>query len=312
MQFLKSKWLLILITLVSTISFNFTNGDGNGKFRIDKLSDSIYELNFNNLHLQVDRNTGGRIISCRLGNKELLIGKKVNPEDYGSTFWPSPQSRWNWPPPATLDNKPYEILKSKNSLVLSSENDPQLDLKFLKEFAVDTIDSSFVIEYSIINLKDTARPAAPWEVTRVPGQLSFFPIGKNKVLKKSNLKSTSRIDGILWYTYNPGILDKGEKLFAEASAGWLAHVNDGIVFIKKFEHVPANEIAPGEGEVEIYATSNFPYIELENQGSQVILQPNDTLHWQVKWYIRALPSKIKTVAGNKELLDFVKTVLREK
>ncbi len=312
MRFSKSNRSLILITLFSTISFNFTNGDGNEKFRIDRLSDSIYELNFDNLHLQVDRNTGGRIISCRLENKELLTGKKVNPEGYGSTFWPSPQSRWNWPPPATLDNKPYKVLNSEHSLILSSENDPQLDLKFLKEFSFDTIDSSFIIKYSIINLKDTTRHAAPWEVTRVPGQLSFFPIGKNEVLKKSNLKSTSRIDGILWYTYNPGILDKGEKLFAEASAGWLAHVNNGIVFIKKFEHVPANEIASGEGEVEIYATSNFPYIELENQGRQVMLQPNDTLHWQVKWYIRALPSKIKTVAGNKELLDFVKTVLREK
>ncbi len=310
MRFSISK-IVFLVLILSGINMSYISVHElhSGKFTIVKVSDARYELTYGDFKLLVDANTGGRIISCKLGNKELITGKDINPAGYGSTFWTSPQSIWNWPPPAALDNKPYKVLKAKHSLVLLSEKDPRLDWKFQKEFSFDTRDSSFVIDYSIINLRDTARPTAPWEVTRVLGDLSFFPIGKNEVLEKSNLKSTSVMDGILWYSYNPEVLGRGEKLFSGASAGWLAHVHNGMMFIKKFEHVQAKDTAPGESEVEIYATRGFPYIELENQGPYIRLQPNDTLHWQVKWYIRNLPPHIKPVAGNNELVKFVKEVI---
>ncbi|MBN2347985.1 MAG: DUF4380 domain-containing protein [Bacteroidales bacterium] len=279
------------------------------KTSIQQLSEAKYKISLGNLSVQIDKNAGGRIVSFMLGDRELLTGKDVHPENYGSTFWSSPQDEWDWPPPAILDNAPYKVLNTKKSLVLLSETDPGLELQFQKEYYFDETDSSLVINYSIINKKNMARPSAPWEVTRVPGQLSFFPIGENKIHNNSNLDSINIIDGVLWYIHVADSVSKNQKLFAESTEGWLAHVQGRLLFIKKFENIPAKDIAPGEGEVEIYASPEFPYIEIENQGRQEMLEPDDTLHWQVKWHICELPENIKPVAGNKELTEYAKKVL---
>ena len=43
-----------------------------------------------------------------------------NPNDFGSTFWPAPQSEWNWPPIATYDSKPYTAVVQGNSVKLTA------------------------------------------------------------------------------------------------------------------------------------------------------------------------------------------------
>ncbi len=35
-------------------------------------------------------------------------GPDVEPDNFGSTFWPSPQSAWDWPPPAEIGRSPYD------------------------------------------------------------------------------------------------------------------------------------------------------------------------------------------------------------
>src|SRR5690606_12521329 len=45
----------------------------------------------------------GRIHALRVDGSDILHMDTSNATSYGSTFWPSPQAVWNWPPPVNLD-----------------------------------------------------------------------------------------------------------------------------------------------------------------------------------------------------------------
>jgi len=51
----------------------------------------------------------GRITSFLVDGRNFLTDDKVDSLNWGSTFWPSPQSDWDWPPPAAIDNEPYTV-----------------------------------------------------------------------------------------------------------------------------------------------------------------------------------------------------------
>jgi hypothetical protein len=92
----------------------------------------------------------------------------------------------------------------------------------------------------------------------------------------------------------------------------MPQVNNGVILIKRWDDVPLEKNAPGEGEVEIYANPDKSYIEIEPQGPYTILAPGASSAWEVKWYLRNLPPDIKAEAGNKNLVDFVRNTVKSK
>lgn len=281
--------------------------------KIIQLNDSVYEIGFPPFKAKIDVNASGRIISYTNDGFETLTDNRSHPFNYGSTLWPSPQDEWNWPPPPSLDGEPYMVFSKKSKLELASKISSQTGLQFTKEFYFDNEDSALVINYTIINKNDTARYAEAWEVTRVPGNLSFFPLYKDSIYDKSNLKSTQNIDGILWYEHNWDSLPKSQKIFADAVDGWTAHVTrDNLLFIKKFDDIPLKSQSPGQGEIEIYAASDFDYIELENHGERKMLKPNELLKYEVRWYLTKIPSEISIQPGSIELIDYTKNFIQSK
>ena len=125
--------------------------------------------------------------------------------------------------------------------------------------------------------------------------------------------STQNVNGILWYEHNWDSLPRSQKVFADAEEGWLAHVTrDNLLFIKKFEDIPLKSQAFGQGEVEIYASSDFDYIELENHGRNTLLNPDEFLNYRVKWYITKIPSEISIKLGNQDLAGYTRNFLHSK
>ncbi|MEO7768451.1 MAG: hypothetical protein ABIS01_13565, partial [Ferruginibacter sp.] len=59
---------------------------------------SSYTIKVGNNSFTVSGDIGGRIISYTCNGKEILIASQASPEAFGATFWPSPQSKWKWPP----------------------------------------------------------------------------------------------------------------------------------------------------------------------------------------------------------------------
>ena len=89
---------------------------------VQKLDDEKYALSVQDLSMTVDAAHGGKILSFKLGEQEILAQNPAaapqpeqaegqpprrrwfNPNSYGSTFWTSPQKEWNWPPVPEYDS----------------------------------------------------------------------------------------------------------------------------------------------------------------------------------------------------------------
>jgi hypothetical protein len=113
--------------------------------------------------------------------------------------------------------------------------------------------------------------------------------------------------GIIWVDH-AGSAATDAKLFADGAGGWLAHAAAGLLFLKLFEEVPDGAEAPGEAEVEIYVSSNPPYVELEQQGRLTRLARGDALRWNVEWRLVALPSSVTDRVGDRGLVELVQSL----
>ena len=67
---------------------------------------SLYSFQFGDTQFAVDANLGGRIVTFASSGRNILTGPAVDAANFGSTFWSSPQSDWNWPPPPESIRRP--------------------------------------------------------------------------------------------------------------------------------------------------------------------------------------------------------------
>lgn len=268
----------------------------------------IYEIKVADVVMEIDAEKGARILSFRLKDKEMLSTAVVHAENYGSTFWLSPQT-WSWPPYPLLDREKYQVRIKKNALHLISCDDHASGCRISKTIVANKADSSFSISYTITNISQKDKSVAPWEVTRVPaGGLTYFPIGTPGGFSKSNLV-TEDLNGICWFQYHPELVTGHQKLFRNGAEGWLSHINNGLIFIKQFPDIGIEQEAPHETEIEIYTNKDKTYIELETQGVYQSLHPGESITWKVKWYLRQLPLNLELNWGNSGLSELVRDII---
>ena len=243
--------------------------------------------------LVVDAEAGGRITSLTPpdGSVEALSDSAVDADNYGSTFWTSPQSDWDWPPPREIDRDPYAVLEAgADAITLLGPPSAKLGVRVTKHFSLDEARQAFVLHYSLVNTSDSPQKYAPWEVTRVPARgLTFFP-SRSRPFGSLSLDERGATT-TTWFLHDPGALPaEGRKAFADTRGGWLAHAAGRLLFIKQFEEVPVEARAPGQGEIEIYA--NDRYVELEVQGAYATIAPGASASWTVTWFLRVLPPEV--------------------
>ena len=310
------KILFFSLLLASACSENKKDTTTTVETIIDSVKTTIttpsYKLQSGNLSLEVDPKTGARISSIKINGEEILYGKLDSSNNWGSTFWPSPQELWGWPPIPVLDNESYRDTAASQGFSLVSNIAAKPKISVLKNFVASPEDSSFIINYTITNQSDSAIKIAPWEITRVPaGGIFFYPKGKDK--PKGDLKVfVKNINNITWYDYDSATIPKGvPKLFADGEEGWLAYLsNERNLLVKKFENAPLENKAPDpENEIELYTDSEKRYTEVEQQGAYKTLEPKNSYTWTVKWYARKVPASVNAAAGSKDLAAFVRTTL---
>jgi 6-phosphogluconolactonase len=267
-------------------------------------------LNSKNLSITVDGNVGARVTSLKLNGKEYLNLKTGEEKNYGSTFWLSPQDKWSGLQ-GILNASPFKVTSVNDTmLIFKNESDTLTGLTYTKQFNLQHSDTSVLVRYTITNNSKNIKQLAPWEVTRVSiGGLAFFPKGNYPALAKSNLTVKDSI-GIIWYPYDQSAKYTRQKLFMNGGENWLAHLHEGRLFIKKFPHITPSEVAPGEGEIEIFSNKEKPFIELENQGRYQSLMSGESLTYQVKWYVRELPANISPQIGSFSLIEHVRNVVK--
>jgi hypothetical protein len=260
--------------------------------------------------LEVDPQVGARITTFSKGAENLLTGPTVNPTYWGSTLWTSPETQWQQPPPGPIDSEPYTAQGTDTEVVFTGMPYAMLGVSVTKTFSAERGSGGyFQIEYALKNTKQTPIMMAPWEVTRVlPRGLTFFPTGSKTTLSQGATLPTTVSDGVTWFAYDMATVTKDSKLYADAAEGWVAHVAQGLVFIKRFADVPAAQIAPNEGDVELYTNAIHTYIEIENQAAYGAIAPGASTSWTVTWYLRALPAGL-AAAPSAALAQFVRDTI---
>ena len=293
----------ILTSLLMGVTMIFT-GTTTAKADVSNEETGQYVLKCGNMSMTIDAAKGGKILSFKYGDQEVISQLKW-PESFGSTFWTSPQKEWYWPPVPEYDKKPYAVKEKDGVLTMTSEVNDKLKYRIRKVFKTDEKNQAFVVTYSIINESGETRKVAPWEITRVQNEsgLIFFdaPVDSIWPAGLMNFKDANGIS-----CYEPDEASENRKVNADGK-GWLAYLNKekGLLLVKQFEDLVAGQPAPDEAEIQVYVNRGKTYIELESQGAYTTLKPGEELNWTVRWYLQ--PS---TPASSDALVQQVKNMIK--
>jgi Domain of unknown function (DUF4380) len=268
---------------------------------------------------------GGRLSRLRHNGVDLVLPPGRVPGFHGDTFWPSPQARFDWPPPPVLDAEPYEVvLESHQGMTLRSA--PDADFGFQVEKHFELAAHGLAIEFTLTNIWPHPQAVAPWQVTRAPreGVLVWAPgepfIDSDRMRKQQedpgcwfvHRDSTAVFEGLAVGPDHASIavpdVSTTSKLFTDAH-GWLAHAHHATLFVRAFPDLTNDQAAPRQGEVELYFNPDRNYIELENQGAYMTLAPGQSLTYPVDWRFHALDPRIPTDRVTPELLDEIHRLL---
>ncbi len=275
-------------------------------------------LEFGDTYVSIRPSLGGRVTSLRQAGTEILAGPAIHPDNWGSTYWTSPQSDWDWPPVAAIDNEPYQATVTGPSVSLSSapadvgEEVGGKNVTVQKRFTADLVREAIDVEYTLTNVGSSAISLASWEISRVPGGgLTFYPTGDQELtpIAPHEALPVTHLNQITWFDGASFSTGQNSKLNADGKGGWLAHVAGGVLFLKTFTDLPVSSQVPGEGEVEIYAHGTGSYVEVENQGPAVTIQPGASSTYGVTWLVRKVPAGVTVAVGSDTLVSFVESLL---
>ena len=277
--------LILLLFLTFLTSCNNENGKYiQAKPSWQSYGDGMYRLSMANVLLEVDSNTGGRIITLAIDDFNLLTGPEIDSINYGSTLWLSPQKLWYWPPPVALDRSQYQVLGSGDTLCMQSQVDEKFGVSFRKEMIPTAQDTSILINYTIQNNTQGLQNYAIWEVTRMlKDSKVYFSLEEDTTLRS--------IREPFWQTNDARIEvpvtsedTLNNKMYANGK-GWLIYHKDSLALIKTFPDLNSQQMPPSHNEVEVYIAKT-PYQEVEQHSAYVQLLPGEEYLWQVRWYPR--------------------------
>ena len=275
--------------------------------------DDGFVIKAGNVTMTVSAKEGGKIMSYKYGETEMISQLRMQ-NQYGSTFWTSPQKEWNWPPVTEFDRAAYNdeshlckrtFGENTQSLFLTSQIGRKLPFQILKQYAPDPKGKFIRVSYTIINKGDESRKVAPWEITRVISDeegLIFFDAPVESITP-ANLIPFKGEAGASWYNFETGAQNR--KINADGK-GWLAYSANGLLMIKKFDDINPSQPAPDEAEIQVYVNQGKTYIELESQGEYKTLAPGEGFTWDVDWYL--IPLKDKAIPSKKLLKLARKTI----
>jgi hypothetical protein len=269
-----------------------------------------YLLESGEFSLEVDPADGGRVVALRAGEASVIAVRDYSPEAYGSSFWPSPQSDWNWPPPASFDKRAWSARIDGDTLVLDCATDTKLWLSAQQHISAEPLKRAFRFDLKLANRGSAPRRVAPWQNTRMrPNGLTFFP--SQDPMRSDAQHEIAQQAGLIWFQHDPHARTQGEKFFDDGQEGWLAQLDGDLLFVKTFPDVPKSAQAPKEAEIEIYADGAGAFVEVEQQGPYAEIPARGISSWVVHWAVRRVPANVKRTAFDPGLAAFARAVAAE-
>ena len=264
-----------------------------------------YRIESGPIAVEVDPYDGGRILEFSLEGRSVIVPMGESPEAYASSFWPSPQGAWIWPPPPEFDKLPWKVDVNGNALKLSSATSEKLHFSAEQRILILDGKNALSVEFKITNHDSAPHKVAPWQNTRVrPKGITFYP-SSEPTYTQSSLKLTP-VNGVSWYTHVPATVKDSLKSYADGHEGWMAQVDGDLLFVKVFPDVARDAQAPEEGEIVIYVDHAGHFVEMEQQGAYTELAPGASLTWPVVFVVQRVPKSIEIKAENSKLVELAR------
>ncbi|WP_160154062.1 DUF4380 domain-containing protein [Microbulbifer sp. ALW1] len=266
--------------------------------------DAPIQLAKDSLKLALDPHYGGRITELWYGDRDLLAVPEPGENSFGSTFWLSPQTLWDWPPIPEHDTAPYAVsAKTADSATLSSALGH--GARVSKTVTLDNGHSARV-HYRIDADKDFPEIAA-WEITRVPNRgLAFAPVTTDSVKTVRGKVAYELNRDTLWLALEDKAPLVEGKVIANGTEGWLAYAVDRLLYLKIYPRVAMADMATGEGDIELYLSGELPFLELEVQSAAQSLRSGEALNWSVMWRLAPIPETVAIHSGSRSLMQFAR------
>ena len=272
---------------------------------------SIVTMTRNKLSIEIDTAFGARIISYTYDGTEILSLYDQEGGNWGSTFWTAPQSEWLWPPKPEHDNLAYDLTIDGDAVKLAGDTSSKLLTYITKEFNFSTEEENTIeITYGVTEtIFDKVSEIAHWEVTRVPSTgITFFEMEGDHLSFNNNTMEYTDSNSYFWLDLTADEQAPEDKVFSNGT-GWIAHVDNNLLYLKSFEDISHDDAAKNEAEIEIYVSGDKPYIEIEPQSSAFNLVKDETRYWTVKWKIIEIPESVDITIGSQDLIDLAKNNL---
>jgi hypothetical protein len=241
------------------------------------------------LSFVIDPSVAGRVVQVSFAGQSLLTGPEAHPENWGATFWTSPQADWSWPPVAEVDSLPYQVIEASSQRLglrgpLAEVGEKKFRIeKWFSAQEGSCIDTSYVIESA------SAEPfrLAAWEISRVAGGVTFFPTGTIELtpIAPHGPLHLMRAADVSYFDHRSFQVGRSLKVHADGREGFLGHVTGQLLLLKFFEKTPHELVAPGEGEVEIFAGEEGRYVEVEVQGPFAEIAPGGRSRFAVRTHV---------------------------
>ncbi len=265
--------------------------------------------------MTVDPRISGRITALTFQGRRLLSGPERHADNWGATYWTSPQSDWGWPPLLGVDGEPYRIEPSASGIHLVGPSVSlgarrfRIEKKFDRAMVPgamvpDAIDATYVIR----NEGEGTFSMASWEISRVEaGGLTFFPSGAASLtpIPPHAELVCEEVHETTFYDHSTFEIGACRKLHADGKGGYLAHLSGDLLMLKVFEDSLPEEQAPGEGECEIFANEDGKYVEVEVQGPYRSIGSGQASSFSLRTAVLLLPPSLthKDRAGLRAFAD---------
>lgn len=236
------------------------------------------------------------------------------PSYLGHSVWLSPQSEWwnqqdvnpkqrgqKWPPDPFLTLQPTEPHITDRSVVLSGYASPVSGVKITQSFELQK-EGCLRVGAHAQNIRDTSVEWGIWFNTRVEPQAKILaPIPSSDFVRIGKNFSSDYIaaefsygDGVAFVDADitrAGVKGRRGKILMDPSAGWMAAMVKGQLFVVGFDLLSKADIHPDQGQVEFYfdqiiANMADGFIEMETHAALKKLNAGEDMEAVQYWTVR--------------------------
>ncbi|HEX2949452.1 MAG TPA: DUF4380 domain-containing protein [Armatimonadota bacterium] len=223
----------------------------------------------------------------------------------GQTVWVGPQETWGWPPDPYLLYGKFSVVEQSGTYVkMVGQASPICGLQLTKEVRLR---DDGTVEFTVTGTNTLQQDVSwdLWSISRLPATARcYVPLQKDVRLKlefstwfpeEERQMAYRVLHGFLTFIPTPakrfphGINRELVKALVIPSEAVLAAFQDGNVFIKRTEHVPAERIHPSQSPVEMYQETNRvqdkEVLELEFHSAYQKFAPGQSMWLRETWQV---------------------------